>query len=254
MAKTKTIRVTEETWKDLKKMCNTLEQKANNNTEVTTSASIDLLLSEYNWHHSEEYKKQQETTLRNQFIPKYQHETIIEEMKIEYENEKQKLQQVQPQINTEDLNLQIKKQTEINEELQKTITDKDVELSEFKTSNTVLAQQVNNLTQQMHDKEKEYQNFASETRDFISRRYIEKEYIRYLYHISCFLFRHKKRGFSLAQLDKIFWRTPINQISECLSIIPYPIVPIIRDDSSDGTLIFQFNSRYLCDKSYKEML
>ena len=254
MAKTKTIRVSEETWKDLKNLCTALEQKANNNKEVTTTESIDLLLAEYTWQHSEEYKKQKETTLRNQFIPKYQHETIIEEMKIEYENEKRKLPPVHPQVNTADLNLQIKKQTQSNENLQKAITDKDVELSEFKTSSAVLAQQVNDLTQQIHDKEIEYQNFASETKDFISRGYIERGHIEYLYHISCFLYRHKKKGFSLAQLDKIFWRTPINETSEYLSMISFPIVPIICDDSSDGTPIFRFDSRYLCDKSYKELL
>ena len=84
MAKTKTIRVSEEIWTDLKNMCTTLEQKANNNREVTITATIELLLSEYNWQHSEQYKKQKESTLRHQYVPKYQHETILEEQKDDY--------------------------------------------------------------------------------------------------------------------------------------------------------------------------
>ena len=256
MSMTKTIRVSEKSWSDLKNMCTDLEQQSNSNKEVTISASIALLLSEYTWRRSEEYKKQKETTLKNQYIPKYQHEAILEELKIEYENEKRKFPQDKSQnsIKNQDLNIQLKEQIDIHTELQKTISNRDTEISELKKSNTGLAQQANDLTQQIHDKEIEYNKYVKGTTAFINHAYIDKEHLRRLYPISCFLFRHKKNWYSVEQLDKIFWRTPINEIPECLSLLSFPIIPIIRGNASDGTPLFCYNNRYLHNTSYKQLL
>ena len=219
MAKTKTIRVSEEIWTDLKNMCTTLEQKANNNREVTITATIELLLSEYNWQHSEQYKKQKESTLRHQYVPKYQHETILEEQKDDYRIEKEKLQ--------------------------KTISDRDTGIDELKKSNTILVEQVNELTQQKSDKETEHNDYVSETNDLINQKYIDKDQLKNLYAISCVLFEHKNNWYSVGQIDTMLWKLNVSEISDCLSLLPLDIIPIESGKTADEILVFRYNNQYL---------
>lgn len=253
MAKTKTIRTTEKTWKDLKDMCNTLEQKANGVVEVTVSDSIDVLLKDYIWKHSDEYKTQQEVAIKNQYISKQKHETIIEAMEIEYETEKRNRLPDKPTTSVKDINLQLEKQIQVNEELQSVVVSKDNELSLLKSEVTNLLKKQAELEQLLKQNREQYNTLVDKHNEHLHNTdtfFFQLDALETLYYIARFLKRYPKRLFTIEEIhDKLRWKQNlpsmiIEDFRYSLVLTKYKVLPIRCVDTRNGES-FQYDRRYL---------
>lgn len=259
MAMTQNVRVTNATLEDLKMIRDDFFSKDVDSPEyrdyMTLCDIIDLAVGEYIQQHDPEFLREKQRLLEKDYVTRKQFEDMYEENRVDYEQDKKTMNFLQDELQRsysleEHLNLQLKKQTEINTDQQKTISDRDIEIAGLKNDMSVLVKQKEQLNQSLIESQKKYNDAKEEvdrTCNHYHSYYTDTRNFKTLFIICRFLFRYKKRWFTIAQLDEIFWNLPIDEIKSALELYRYSIFPIIT--SQDGNM-FKYDTHCLHRKIF----
>ncbi len=222
-------------------------------SEITANMVIADILADYDMFHSVEYKEKQQKKIEENYVPKKLFEELYEENRVGYEQDKKTINFLQEELTKsfaveENLKIKIQEQLDINTGLQKTISDRDIEISGLKTNNTELSQQQLQLKQSLLNIQNRYNELVEKynyNRNYTENECIEKTGMYALFYVCRFLFKYKKQSpFSFEQINKALWDKSRDDIRRALNLSYFPVVPIVMTKTQDG-IRFQYDRHYL---------
>jgi len=261
----KAIRVSEWVWKELNAKKPLLEQREKDfykehpeegpyvPAEITANMVIADLLVDYDMFHSVEYKEKQQKNIDDNYVPKKLFEELYEENRVGYEQDKKTINFLQEELKKsfaveEDIKSKMKNQSDIDIEIRRKISDRDIEINGFKNNINVLVQQQEQLDQSLLDIRNRYNELVEKynyNREYTDNECIEKTGMYALFYVCRFLFKYKKQSpFSFEQINKALWDKSRDDIRRALNLSYFPVVPIVMTKTQDG-IRFQYDRHYL---------
>jgi len=262
----KAVRVSESVWNDLKHLQSVLKQEqekfelehpeefeeGDKTPEVTRNVVIGDLLCDYKWHNSPKYKEEQEKNIDDNFVTKEQYHSLIEENREEYGQDRKTINFLQQELKKsfaveENLNIQLQELKDINMKSATIMTDKNKTINEMKNNTELLNQSYVELCDKHNNLAEKYNSVIEEDkglREYINKRCIEINDLHSFLVICRVLFKHRRRWFTVEEIQKTLWRKTVTEISDVLKLSEFDIFPVIQGQSKRGD-VFKYDPHYL---------
>lgn len=247
---TKAVKVTDELLEDLNDI--KLRMPEEYTGEITGCNVIEFLACYYDEHTDPEFLRKKQQILEKNYVTKEQYEKAIEENRESYEEDKKTINFLQEELTKsfaveENLNIQLQKLKDANMELSAVLTDKDKKINEMKNNTELLNQSYVEICDKHHNLTENYNSNIEEykgLREYINQRCIEINDLDYLLTICRFLFKHKKRWFSVEEIHETVYDLRVEEIREVLKLSEFDIFPVIQGQSKRGD-IFKYDPHHL---------
>lgn len=262
MTNDKVVRVDKETIKVL----NTMHDKFMSDVDssdyeeyMTFGDIISFALFEYNQKRDPSFLRREQKRLEENYVTKQQYgdlktqfsklynsnATDRKEQDKQIEDYKKKIQSLQDEGAA--FKIRLEEHKKLNNTLQKKISDKDAESDVSKNDMNVLLKKQEELSRLLADSQNRYHDLSIEHNakcSYIKKRCIDITDLHSLLLICRFLFKHRKRWFSAAEIHETLWDKNVTEISDVLKLSEFDIFPVIQGQSKRGD-IFKYDSRYL---------